>query len=63
MRISSVRGTYCFVTRGDRLAQVVRVVVADAPSAAGAEVALDRGRPGLERALARVAGPGRGRPR
>ncbi len=41
MRISSVRGTYCFVTRGDRLAQVVRVVVADAPSAAGAEVALD----------------------
>ena len=32
MRISSVRGTYCFVARGDQLAQVVRVVVADAPS-------------------------------
>ncbi len=40
MRISSVRGTYCFVARGDQLAQVVRVVVADAPSAAEAEVAL-----------------------
>ena len=40
MRISSVRGTYCFVARGDQLAQVVRVVVADATSAGEAEVAL-----------------------
>ena len=40
MRISSVRGTYCFVARGDQLAQVVRVVVADATSAAEAEVVL-----------------------
>ena len=40
MRISSIRGTYCFVARGDQLAQVVRVVVADATSAAEAEVAL-----------------------
>ena len=30
MRVSSVRSTYCFVAKGDRLAQVIRVVVADA---------------------------------
>ncbi len=40
MRISSVRGTYCFVARGDQLAQVVRVVLADAPADAMAEVTL-----------------------
>ena len=56
MRISSVRGTYCFVARGDQLAQVVRVVVADAPSAAEAEVALAGDGLRLDRALAGVAG-------
>ncbi len=40
MRISSVRSTYCFVATGDRLAQVIRVVVADATPTALAEVSL-----------------------
>ena len=40
MRISSVRSTYCFVATGDRLAQVIRVVVADATPTAPAEVSL-----------------------
>ena len=38
MHISSVCSTYCFVAQGDRLAQVVRVTVADAPPGAPAEV-------------------------
>ena len=40
MRVSSVCSTYCFVARGDQLAQVIRVVVAGATPAAPAEVTL-----------------------
>jgi len=41
MRISSISSTYCFVTRGDRLAQVVRVVVAGGAPDGTCEVRLD----------------------
>ena len=40
MRVSSVRSTYCFVAKGEQLAQVIRVVVADATPTEPAEVTL-----------------------
>ncbi len=41
MRVSSVSSTYCFVLAGDQLAQVVRVVVAEAPAGTSATVSLE----------------------
>ena len=41
MRVSSVSSTYCFVLSGDQLAQVVRVVVAEAPAGTSATVSLE----------------------
>ena len=41
MRVTSVSSTYCFVHSGDKLAQVVRVVVAGAPEATAATVSLE----------------------
>lgn len=40
MRISSVRSTYCFVSYGKRLAQVVRIAVSEAPAGVAARVGL-----------------------
>jgi alpha-mannosidase len=40
MRITSVQSTYCFVADGERLFQVVRVVVADAPPSEDVEVSI-----------------------
>ena len=41
MRVTSVSSTYCFVHSGDKLAQVVRVVVAGAPEGTTATVSLE----------------------
>jgi len=42
VRVTSVSSTYCFVlTTGDQLAQVVRVVVAEAPAGTSATVSLE----------------------
>jgi alpha-mannosidase len=41
VRVTSVSSTYCFVHSGDKLAQVVRVVVAGAPEATTATVSLE----------------------